>query len=143
MLADLLKQLLGDTFVLYFKAHTYHWNIEGPDFAQYHEFLGDFYGDVFEAVDTIAELVRTLNVYAPTTLARMQALSTSVEEADTIPSALEMISRLKIANDQYLAMLYKVYNEAEKTTEFGISNILQDRISAHEKHAWMLRSIVK
>lgn len=143
MLADLLKQLLGDTFVLYFKAHTYHWNIEGPDFAQYHEFLGEFYEDVFGAVDTIAELIRTLNVYAPTTLARMQALSTSIEEADAIPSALEMISRIKIANDQYLAVLYKVYSEAEKSSEFGISNILQDRISAHEKHAWMLRSIVK
>lgn len=142
MLADSLKSLLGNTFGLYFKAHTYHWNVEGPDFAQYHEFLGDFYTDVFGSVDTIAELIRTLNVYAPTTLKRMTELS-DVVESDVIPSPLEMIRAIKVENDKYLAMLLAAYKEAEDAGEIGISNALQDRITAHEKHAWMLRSITK
>ena len=142
MLADSLKSLLGNTFGLYFKAHTFHWNIEGPDFAQYHEFLGDFYTDVFNSVDTIAELIRTLNVYAPTTLKRMVDLS-DVIESDAIPTSLEMIRAIKVENDKYLAMLLAVYKEAEDAGEIGISNVLQDRITSHEKHAWMLRSITK
>jgi len=24
-----MKKVLADTFVMYFKAHTYHWNVEG------------------------------------------------------------------------------------------------------------------
>lgn len=142
MLVDTLKTTLADTFVLYFKAHSYHWNIEGPDFAQYHEFIGDFYEDVFGSVDSIAELIRTMDAYAPTSLARLQAL-TQMDEEENILTAKEMLVKLRQDNDKYLAQLVKAYNEAETASEFGVSNHLQDRIQAHEKHAWMLRSITK
>ena len=142
MLVETLKTTLADTFVLYFKAHSYHWNIEGSDFAQYHDFIGDFYADVFASVDSIAELIRTMDAYAPTSLARLQAL-TQMEEEENIPSAREMLTRLRQDNDKYLAQLVKTYNEAETASEFGVSNHIQDRIQAHEKHAWMLRAITK
>lgn len=142
MLVETLKTTLADTFVLYFKAHSFHWNIEGSDFAQYHEFIGNFYEDVFGSVDSIAELIRTLDAYAPTSLARLQAL-TQMEEEENIPSAREMLVKLRQDNDKYLAQLVKAYNEAETASEFGVSNHLQDRIQAHEKHAWMLRAITK
>lgn len=142
MLVETLKTTLADTFVLYFKAHSYHWNIEGSDFAQYHDFIGDFYADVFASVDSIAELIRTMDAYAPTSLARLQAL-TQMDEEENIPSAREMLTRLRQDNDKYLAQLVKTYNEAETASEFGVSNHIQDRIQAHEKHAWMLRSITK
>jgi len=142
MLVDTLKATLADTFVLYFKAHSYHWNVEGSDFAQYHDFIGDFYTDVFGSVDSIAELIRTMDAYAPTSLARLQAM-TQMDEEENIPSAKEMLVRLRQDNDKYLAQLVKTYNEAETASEFGVSNHIQDRIQAHEKHAWMLRSITK
>ena len=142
MLVETLKTTLADTFVLYFKAHSYHWNIEGSDFAQYHDFIGDFYADVFASVDSIAELIRTMDAYAPTSLARLQAL-TQMEEEENILSAKEMLVRLRQDNDKYLAQLVKTYNEAETASEFGVSNHIQDRIQAHEKHAWMLRAITK
>ena len=142
MLVETLKTTLADTFVLYFKAHAYHWNIEGSDFAQYHDFIGDFYADVFASVDSIAELIRTMDAYAPTSLARLQAM-TQMDEEENIPSAREMLVRLRQDNDKYLAQLVKAYNEAETASEFGVSNHIQDRIQAHEKHAWMLRSITK
>jgi len=142
MLVDTLKTTLADTFVLYFKAHSYHWNVEGSDFAQYHDFIGNFYEDVYGSVDSIAELIRTLDSYAPTSIARLQAM-TQMDEEENIPSAREMLVRLRQDNDKYLAQLVKAYNEAETASEFGVSNHIQDRIQAHEKHAWMLRSITK
>ena len=142
MLVETLKTTLADTFVLYFKAHSYHWNIEGSDFAQYHDFIGDFYAEVFASVDSIAELIRTMDAYAPTSLARLQSL-TQMDEEENIPSAREMLTRLRQDNDKYLAQLVKTYNEAETASEFGVSNHIQDRIQAHEKHAWMLRAITK
>ena len=142
MLVDTLKTTLADTFVLYFKAHSYHWNVEGSDFAQYHDFIGNFYQDIYGSVDSIAELIRTLDAYAPTSLARLQAL-TQMDEEENIPSAREMLTRLRQDNDKYLAQLVKTYNEAETASEFGVSNHIQDRIQTHEKHAWMLRAITK
>lgn len=142
MLSDTLRKVIADSYVLYFKAHTYHWNIEGPDFVQYHEFLGDFYEEVFGSIDAYAELIRTMDQYAPISLRRMMDMSTLIE-ADSIPDSLTMINNIRRDNDMFLATLIKAYDEAEKASEFGISNYLQDRIQAHEKHAWMLRSITR
>ena len=142
MLADTLRKVISDSYVLYFKAHSFHWNVEGPDFAQYHSFLGDFYEEVFDSIDTYAELIRTLNDYAPTSLNRLIAKA-ELSESETIPDAVTMLRVIKSDNDKFLATLVKAYDEAEKASEFGVSNYLQDRIQAHEKHAWMLRSITK
>ena len=51
MIADTLRKVISDSYLLYFKAHSFHWNIEGPDFAQYHEFLKEFYNEIFESID--------------------------------------------------------------------------------------------
>ena len=142
MLADTLRKIISDSYVLYFKAHSFHWNVEGPDFAQYHEFLNNFYEEVFQSIDVYAELVRTLDQYAPTSLKRLLELS-EINEETTIPQAVSMLKILKDDNNQFLTTLVQAYDEAEKASEFGISNYLQDRIQAHEKHAWMLRSITK
>lgn len=142
MIVDTLRKIISDSYVLYFKAHSFHWNVEGADFAQYHEFLSNFYTEVFESIDSYAELIRTTDQYAPTSLARLLDLS-SIEEMSSIPEAVEMLRILRKDNDLFLAMLVAAYDEAEKAGEFGISNYLQDRIQAHEKHAWMLRAITK
>ena len=142
MLTDELKKVHADTFTFYLKAHYYHWNVEGPNFPQYHDFLQNLYQEVFASVDTFAELIRTLDSYAPGTLTRLKELTT-VEETDDIPDALTMMSRLLMENNIVRASLLTAYRTAESTGEVGISNFLQDRIQAHEKHAWMLRSILK
>ena len=49
-----LKVILGTNFALYLKSHNYHWNIEGPNFPQYHDFLNTFYTEVFAQTDLIA-----------------------------------------------------------------------------------------
>lgn len=142
MIVDTLRKIISDSYVLYFKAHSFHWNVEGPDFAQYHDFLNEFYTEVFNSIDTYAELIRTTEQYAPTSLARLLDLA-SIEESASIPDAVSMLRILRKDNDLFLAMLVAAYDEAEKASEFGISNYLQDRIQAHEKHAWMLRAITK
>lgn len=137
-----MKVILGTNFGLYFKSHSFHWNIEGPDFAQYHGFLGDFYDSVFDNVDTIAEKIRMLGAYAPTTLPRMMELS-DIEDTETIPSALTMLNQLKQDNDRFIVHLRAGIVAADNANEPAISNFLQDLLDQHQKHAWMLRSFTK
>ena len=137
-----LKVILGTTFGLYFKAHSYHWNVEGPDFAQYHKFLGKFYESVYGNVDPIAEHIRSLDSYAPTSLSRMVELS-DVPETDSIPSALAMLADLKKDNDKYIIHLRAGIVAADQAGEPAVSNFLQDILDQHQKQAWMLRSIIK
>jgi starvation-inducible DNA-binding protein len=141
-LADQLKVCLSDAFTFYFKAHNYHWNVEGPDFFQYHELFGKIYEEVLGSVDTLAEQIRTLDIYAPGTLSRIKQLSTITED-ENLPSPIEMARRLFVENNKVLASLMIGYKMAEEIGELGISNFLQDRIQAHQKHAWFLRSVGK
>ena len=142
MLIDELKKAQADVFTFYLKVHFYHWNIEGINFPQYHDFLQNLYTDVFGSVDTIAELVRTLDSYAPGTLSMYKSL-TSIEESDDVPDARTMILNLFQENMKVRASLMQAYDTADKTGEIGVANFLQDRIQAHEKHSWMMRSILK
>lgn len=137
-----MRVILGTNFGLYFKAHSFHWNIEGPDFVQYHGFLGDFYESVFGNVDTIAEKIRMLGAYAPTTLPRMLELS-DVNDTETIPSALVMLNQLRDDNDRFIVHLRAGIVAADDANEPAISNFLQDLLDQHQKHRWMLNSLIR
>jgi starvation-inducible DNA-binding protein len=141
-LEQALKKAQADSFAFYLKAHYFHWNIEGVNFPQYHSFLKSLYEEVFAAVDTIAEGIRTLDIYVPGSFTRFKELA-SIQDETTIPSDVSMITRLKDDNEKVLDTLTKAYELAEEAKKYGISNLIQDRIQAHEKHGWMLRSIIK
>jgi starvation-inducible DNA-binding protein len=141
-LEQALKKAQADSYAFYLKAHYFHWNIEGVNFPQYHSFLKSLYEEVFAAVDTIAEGIRTLDIYVPGSFTRFKEL-TSIQDETTIPSAISMITKLKDDNEKVLDTLSKAYELAEEAKKYGISNLIQDRIETHEKHGWMLRSIIK
>jgi starvation-inducible DNA-binding protein len=141
-LIEQLKVILGTNFGLYLKAHNYHWNVEGSDFPQYHGFLDTFYTEVFAQNDPIAEHIRYLNAYAPGSFSRFLELSV-VEEATTVPDALTMMTTLKMDNDRYIMQLRAGIVLADEAGEPAVGNFLQDLLGAHQKKAWMLRSITK
>jgi starvation-inducible DNA-binding protein len=141
-LIEQLKVILGTNFALYLKSHNYHWNIEGNNFPQYHAFLDTFYNEVFLQNDPIAEHIRYLDAYAPGSFTRFLELSV-VDEATTVPDALTMMLTLKNDNERYIIQLRAGIVVADEVGEPAVSNFLQELLGAHQKKAWMLRSIVK
>ena len=138
-----LKVILGTNFALYLKSHNYHWNIEGPNFPQYHDFLNNFYTEVFAQIDPIAEHIRYLDSYAPGSMERFLELADIEEAVDIIPSAMDMMTQLKSDNDRFIIHLRAGVAAAEQANEPAVGNFLQDLLGAHQKKAWMLRSIIK
>jgi starvation-inducible DNA-binding protein len=138
-LHNALKIVLADTFTMYMKTHSFHWNVIGPNFAQYHEFFGDLYEELHGAIDPIAEQIRAVNSFAPSSLARIKEL-TRVEESDTIPTSERMFQLLINDNNIVLDALKQAYDLADKEGELGLANFLQDRMDIHKKHGWMLRA---
>lgn len=138
-LQEALKKVMADTFVMYFKTHSYHWNVVGPNFPQLHEFFGDLYEELHGAVDPIAEHIRAINSFAPSSLDRLKEL-TIITEADTIPSAEKMVTNLLADNDKVISSLKTAYAAANSEGKDGLSNFLQDRLDIHDKHGWQLRA---
>ena len=141
-LVQQLKVILATNFALYLKTHNYHWNIEGKDFPQYHGFLDTLYNSIWEQNDDIAEHLRRLNAYAPGSFTRFLELS-DIEDDLTVPPALTMITNLKSDNDRYIIHLRAGIVAADQAGEPAVGNFLQDLLGKHQKHAWMLRGIIK
>lgn len=134
-----LKIVLADAFTMYFRTHSYHWNVIGPNFSQYHDFFGELYEELHGSIDMIAEQIRAVNSFAPSSLGRLKEL-TRIEEADTIPTAERMFQILINDNNIVLDSLKQAFDLAEKNEELGLANFLQDRMDIHKKHGWMLRA---
>lgn len=142
ILGDKLKVVLADSFTFMLKSWYFHWNVEGPDFAQYHAFLGDLYLEVQGAIDPIAEHIRTLDEYAPGSYKRYQELST-IETIETIPDARSMLSTLLSDNEKIIKSISAALTGPFLPDQRGIENFLQDRLDIHQKHSWMLRALNK
>jgi len=141
-LQEILKKLLADVFAMYLKAHNYHWNVEGRNFSQFHEFFGNLYEELHGSVDPLAEEIRALDTYAPGSLSRFKEL-TEIEDELTIPNDVEMCRRLLADNEKVLTTLNVAFKLADSLDKQGLADFLAGRIDVHNKHAWMLKSIIK
>lgn len=142
MLTDSLKVLLATNFAYYLKAQNFHWNVEGPDFAQLHDFFQEIYEDAYSAHDPIAEYIRALDEYAPGSFERFIELS-QINGQIKIPRARLMIEELKENNGQMVNLLNECFAAAEAENKQDIMDFIAGRLSQHNKYGWQLRSFLK
>ena len=141
-LIEQMRVILGTNFGLYAKAHSFHWNVEGANFNDYHAFLGTLYTTIFANTDLIAEKIRMLGAYAPANLTRMHELA-DIAENENIPDAMTMLRELVSSNERLMFHLRAGIVAADNAGEPAISNFLQDLLDQHAKHNWFLKSLVK
>lgn len=134
-----LTQVFNDNFVAYFRSHVAHANIVGRNFHSDHELLGNVYEDLQSQIDTIAELLRTLDAFMPSDLQTV-LVESHVSVFSMEGNSTEMLSEVK----EDLTHLKECYEELIKVaTSEGhdeIANYAQDRVLAIAKHIWMLNS---
>lgn len=141
-LTDSLKTLMADVVTMYFVAHGYHWNVEGPDFSQYHALFAEIYEDVYGSLDSIAEDLRKLDEYAPFTLSKFIDLRT-VESKEVAPNPKAMAKALLKVNEGVIESINKAFDEATKANEQGIADFLSGRDDMHKKWRWQLTASTK
>jgi len=137
-----LAKVLADTYSLYLKTHNFHWNVEGPMFNTLHLMFMEQYTELWNALDAVAERIRSLGYPAPGTNSQFARL-TSIEETEGVPDALEMV-RLLVAGHEAVARTARAtFPAAEKGGDESTADLLTQRLQVHEKTAWMLRSLLK
>ena len=141
-IAQGLSALLADTYTLYLKTHYFHWNVTGPMFQTLHLMFETQYNELALAVDSIAERIRALGVYAPGTYREFMRLS-SISESDGVPKAVEMISQLVEGQEAVVRTARSLYALVEQAHDEATADLLTQRIQLHEKTAWMLRSLLE
>lgn len=134
-----LSKLLASTYTLYLKTHGYHWNVEGPHFQQLHIQFMQQYTEMWTAVDELAERIRALGHYAPSSYADMSKLSAVPEETGT-PDWHQMVTTLATGHEQVAKIARDVLRTAEEANDDATADVVTPRITLHEKTAWMLRA---
>ncbi|MBK1634992.1 Dps family protein [Rhodovulum adriaticum] len=140
--AGALARVLGDTFVLYTKAHNFHWNVEGPKFFALHEMFEAQYTELADAMDAIAERIRALDEYAPGTTAALTALA-SVKETDEQLSAEDMIAATVADYETVCATVTEALKAAQDAGDEASAGMLGERLEVHQKAIWMMKSLLK
>jgi starvation-inducible DNA-binding protein len=137
-----LSRVLADTYTLYLQTHNFHWNVEGPMFNTLHLMFMEQYTELWNALDAIAERIRSLGYPAPGTYAEFTKL-TSIKEAEGVPQAMDMVGLLVKGHEAVARTARAVFPTAEKGGDESTVDLLTQRLQVHEKTAWMLRSLLK
>ena len=138
-----LSQLLADTYTLYLTTHNFHWNVTGPMFNTLHAMFMAQYTELWNAVDPIAERIRSLGHPAPGSYAQFGKLSSLKDAPATPPKALEMVRILVDGHEAVARTARGVFPLADKAGDEPTADLLTQRLTVHEQTAWMLRSLLE
>lgn len=134
-----LAQVLSDTFTLFVKTQGYHWNVTGPHFRSLHLMLEEQYIELHDAADLLAERMRALGATAPGSFAEFSELATVKDHVPT-DNAETMVKNLVKDNETVAKLIRPLVDVAEDGKDTATADLLNARLAAHEKAAWMLRS---
>ena len=138
-----LSHLLADTYTLYLTTHNFHWNVTGPMFNTLHVMFMGQYTELWNAVDPIAERIRSLGHPAPGSYAQFARLSSLPDAPETPPKALEMVRVLVAGHEAVARTARKLFPLADKAGDEPTADLLTQRLTVHEQTAWMLRSLLE
>ena len=140
-LVKLLNRQVANFGVLYIKLHNYHWLVTGEHFYKLHEVFEEFYNEVTEHFDAIAERIIMLGEKPYATLKEFLDNAT-IKEATGNETTREMlkttIEDFKLLNDEFYEVIRKSQDLGDEVTVDLVLGIL----SSLQKHIWMLKATI-
>ncbi|MCB1106377.1 MAG: DNA starvation/stationary phase protection protein [Rhodobacteraceae bacterium] len=137
--AEKLSDILTATYDLLIRTHEVHWNIEGPMFYGVHMLTEAQYGELFAATDELAERIRALGQLAPTSTGALVGGAKTGTKASS--GAAAMVKALQEGHEALARLCHECFELAEDSRDPVTSDLVTARSAAHEKAAWMLRSM--
>jgi len=142
-ISDGLSHLLADTYTLYLTTHNFHWNVTGPMFNSLHAMFMAQYTELWNAVDPIAERIRSLGHVAPGSYGQFAKLSSLPDAPALPPKALEMVKVLAQGHEATARTARGLYPAVQAASDEPTADLLTQRIGVHEQTAWMLRALLE
>ena len=138
-----LNIYLSNLNVFYRKLQNYHWNIKGKSFFVVHAKLEEYYNEIREQIDEIAEHILILG-YQPVGTMKEFIENSSIQEAGnekikTLNIVEELIHDLQILKQKSI----QIKQEAENKCNYETSTLMDDYLTNYSKKIWMLNETLK
>lgn len=138
-----LNQLLCDLEVFSVKLQNYHWNVTGKGFFLTHEKLEEYYEEIREQLDEVAEHIA---IKGSEPFGRMEdflknarimeAKNEKIKSLDIIKNVVKDLEILK--NDVEL-----IKKEADEENDYATSTLMDEYLQDYSKRIWMLNQTIK
>jgi starvation-inducible DNA-binding protein len=130
-----LQGVLADTYALYLQTQQAHWNVVGGSFYPLHLLFQKQYEEMAEAVDEIAERIRSLGGMAEGTFSSFlkRTEKKGGGKGNWVKTLLE-------SHEAFCRDWRSLIAFAQKKGDEVTGDLLIKRLTFHEKAAWMLRS---
>ena len=136
-----LNTFLSDLAVFYRKLQNYHWNIKGAHFFTLHEKLENYYDEINEQIDIVAEHILMLG-YEPLGTMKDYLATSSIKEAknEKINDSV-VIENLVEDYTILLQEANKIKKLADDKEAYATSSLIDNNISEYMKNLWMLKQL--
>ena len=138
-----MNVLLADLNVLYRKVQNYHWNVDGRNFFTIHAKLEEYYNEINEQIDEIAERILSIKARPYATMKKYLEITNIKEDKDEDIIDLDIVKNLKADFETILGELKDIKREADKEEDFGTSAMMDELIIGYETKLWMLGAFLK
>lgn len=138
----LLNALLADLMILYVKVLNYHWNVGGPSFAELHEMFGDFYDELQDINDKLAERILSISGTPLSTMREFLA-SASLCEGSAESSWDIMVTDLKTDCVSISDKCQSIFKSCSDLGDDGSADLMLEIQAEMDKKAWMFSAFLK
>ena len=135
---EVLQGILYDMTALQHNVHQAHWNIEGIEYIQLHEFYQELYETLFKFIDESAERKLQLSVPADS---RPSAVAKSSRIPEIKAGFMGDVESLRILSNQYSILSANLYKGIDATDgDLVTQDLLISFSHMIDQHFWQLRA---
>lgn len=138
-----LNKFLSELEIMSVKLQNYHWNVQGHNFFIIHSKLEEFYDEIREQIDEIAEHILAKG-YEP--LGTMKDFISNSEIVEAKNEKIKSEELLKIVTQDFNTLYKKaveIKKSAEKVEDYETSALIDDYLHDYSKKLWMLNEVTK
>ncbi len=136
-----MNEYLANLAVLNVKFHNLHWNVEGKQFVQLHEFTEAMYDSFFEQFDEVAELMKMRGIYPLATLTDYLKATTIDELASKKFSADELLTIVKNDLNVMKDCAVNIRNDADENNDFVVVAAFEGYVASFQKNLWFIDAL--
>ncbi len=137
-----LSKLLADYQVFYSNVRGLHWLIEGDQFFDFHPKYEEYYDDLAELVDTVAERILTIGG-VPESRFSVYLKQSKVKEAAGISDPRKGVSTVLENLKLCVSQLRATEAIATKAGDLGTADMMVEHLRDLEKKIWMMSAYAK
>jgi starvation-inducible DNA-binding protein len=138
-----LNAALADMFTLYVKTKNFHWHVAGPHFRDYHSLFDEQAGEIFAAIDAMAERVRKIGattIRSVRHIANLARLHGNEAERVTAAGMLAELRRDNLRLAEYLREAHLICADYE---DVASASLLETLIDQAEGRSWFLQEATR